>query len=90
MSASGSGGGCLPLGLGGVCLSVQGGLGVGCDDCLWVWVVCLWVQGGGVATTSLDTRNPGHTHTHTPVEVEVAIEEGGTRPTGMHFCYFCS
>ena len=81
VSASGSWG-CLPVSPGGF-----GGFGVGCDDCLWVWVVCLWVR-GGVSTTSLGTRNPGHTHTHTPVEV--AIEEGGTHPTGMHFCYFCS
>ena len=78
------GGGCLPLGLGGVCLSVQGGLGVGCDDCLWVWVVCLWVRGGVYhipGYTQSWTHTHTHTHTHTPVEV--AIEEGGTHPTGV-------
>ena len=78
-----------------VCHSAHGGGGV----YLWVWCllwvgaggVSLWVRGGGVRLWVRGVHPPGHTHapqhtfprTHT-TPVEMAIEAGGTHPTGMH------
>ena len=66
--------------------SVHEGGGV----CLWVQGVCLPLGFGVDVYHPPPRHTPLHSNTHTRTlghpAVEVAIEAGGTHPTGMHSC----
>ena len=87
VSASGTGGGiCLWVQSRGVCLWVQGGV-TPPGHSLWTHTCPLSTHPR--THTPLDTHllPSGHAHTSwTPPPLTLAIEAGGTHPTGMHSC----
>ena len=79
---------CLPLGLGDVCLWVQGGVHIPRPD---THTLGRHPQADTPIQpdTPLDTHTHTHTHTHTPGQIppiEMTIETSGTHPTGIHSC----